>query len=145
MSDPQKTRWCRHHTKSAPVVDGCEIGVDVESLKGRQPGAFYRLPCHDREHEECSKFACPVGGPEWFTDAEIAAQEAEMKAAMAKAVERLRASLGLVTEIRRGTATSGSAPCPCAGCDGTVSWRKAEYNGHVAMRCSRDDCLNFME
>lgn len=39
--------------------------------------------------------------------------------------------------------TSGEMPCPL--CDQPLRYRVAKSNGHLAAKCSREDCLNAME
>jgi len=141
-----RVKWCRHHVKDEPMVDKCAIGVDVESLCGKfgNFGRFYRLPCHDAPHSEITRCVCPVGGPEWFTEEEIAQQDAEIAADMDAVERRINAVSPLCRRIKSGIALSGSDPCPACG-EGEVHWSKSSWNGHVAMRCSTADCINFME
>lgn len=73
-----------------------------------------------------------------------AQQDAEMEAAMQDAVKRINASAPLVARIKKGIVLSGTDPCPACS-DGEVHWSKSSWNGHVAMRCSTPDCINFME
>lgn len=144
MTAPRNLVWCRHHTKPAPLKDGCTLGLDPRAGDdSKEPGGFYRLPCHTDDHLP-NKRTCPKR--DLFTPQELAAQDLEGEAFMKVAVERLNATIPLVAKIKgthRGKSATGTDPCPV--CGKTVRWSHAAYNNHIAMQCETKDCINFME
>lgn len=110
-------------------------------MRGSPPGGWFRLPCHDQWRDGCGiKRSCADYSP--FTVEEVAAQDAEMAAA----VKRIQASESLVARVKRenkGRDARGLDTCPV--CGKPLAWSHAGYNGHVAMKCETEDCIAFME
>jgi len=142
VSDYPRYRWCRHHKKPKPMVDECALGIDLTKHVGKF-GSAYMLPCHDQSKDGIAKDECAHRS--FFTDAEIAEQDAESDRCVAETMRRLNVIAPLVERLRKdGKGRSGTEPCPVCG-DGEVSWRVDSWNGHLAMRCSTTDCIAFME
>lgn len=149
-----RTNWCRHHVRIYVPTLGheCKLGLDIEAMTTAQCGPdnfgrHYMLPCHTGVSENCPKAVCDKRS--LFTDAEVAAQDAESKAHVAEAVRRLKLTLPLVEDIKRRTKTlgadlHGSACCPACR-TGMLNYSCSIYNLHVHARCTTPDCLNFME
>lgn len=149
-----RTNWCRHHKRVYIPHLGheCALGIDIEKLTTDQCGVanfgrHYMLPCHNSTAPDTKKAVCDKCS--LFTEAEIAAEDAEREEWTKKAVARLESTLPLLETIKKLTRESkgdrrGSNPCPACE-NGTVTWACAYFNGHVRMRCSTEDCINFME
>lgn len=144
-----RINWCRHHQKPRPMVDTCACGIDIEALCGEfgEMGRFYRLPCHDASKPDIKKSRCDQA--DFFTKAEVAAQDAEQEEWIKEAERRMLVTVPFVSDLKRRTKAakqnlSGSTACPV--CEtGTVQFRCDIYNLHVAMRCSTIDCICWME
>lgn len=139
----RSTRWCKHHEPGdKPLEHKCTAGVDIAQLV--PPGQFggaYMLPCHDNHHDTIQKAKCPKRLLP--SDEEQAEIDAERERFAEECKRRLLLTLPLVAEVKdRGGV--GESPCPVCE-SGTVAWSVADYNRHVRMRCSTDDCVNFME
>ena len=138
--------WCKHHEQPEPMVHRCKAGVDIDSLVSPGTlGRHYILPCNSDDHPEgapqCKRLDCAWA--EWPTPEEIAAEDAETERFAQECVERLQKTLPMIGRIKKGTALQGREDCPV--CDGTVEWAVASGNKHIRMRCSTEDCINFME
>lgn len=139
----RKIRWCRHHQKPEPMVDTCALGIDLPPIGERGFGGFYKLPCHDAVDAGIKKATCDKCS--LFTDAEVAEQEAEAERDLDQFILRMTTLNPLIESIKAmRLGLAGRRPCPVCG-QGSLSWSVAPTNKHVAMRCSTDDCVAFME
>lgn len=136
-------RWCRFHEKPKPMVDVCGVGVQIVPMGQRGMGGFYKIPCHDLTMDGIEKWECPYR--DFFTDEEVAAQEAESEKHVNEFIRKLELTRPLVERIKNQGISSGSTSCPVCR-NGFIDWSCAvDYNKHVHMRCSTADCIVFME
>lgn len=152
MDDPVPIRVmsCRHRCDEG-IHRKCAIGIDVEALITEQVGPekfgrHYMSPCHDDSHESCHKATCKNYSP--LTAEERKAEDEEREKFVAQFMTRMQLLRPLISKIkartrRFGMSTSDEDECPA--CGGTLSWSCNSYNQHVAMRCSTDGCVNFIE
>lgn len=142
-------RWCRHHRSPSPMEHTCLLGHNPEAGeqdrgKGRPPGGHYRLPCHDATANNCGiKRRCHDYSP--LTDDEIQELDRQIDEDIEQAVRRMNAVAPLVARIKREHRDSASGSEACPACGQNLMWSISGYNHHVRMRCSGDDCINFIE
>lgn len=146
MKSESRTNWCRHHRSPKALEHECALGVDINAILPRKTfGYHYAMPCNTATSDGTPKCVC--GKRDLFTPAEVAQQDADSEASVAEATKRLLATLPLMEEIKnnhRHQDAAGQVDCPVCG-TGKVSYRHAAYNNHVAMRCSTQDCIAFIE
>jgi len=141
--------WCKHHHSPGALKHECALGLDIEAMTTAQVGAeklgrHYMLPCHTSFLDHITKAKCDKRLLP--TQAEIAQHEKENAEMVAEFVKRLEVVEPWVASLKRnhkGQDAAGTDKCPV--CGGTVAYRHAAYNGHVAAKCKTPDCLNFME
>lgn len=129
---------CEHRTGF--VEKQCRAGVVFAELRATlPPDAIPAWPCFWYEgckpNMQCGKFE-PVG-LKVLQDKEVAIQAT---------IARIKLSMPFIASIKqefKGQNFVGTRQCPV--CSKTLSIRHAAYNGHVAVRCETEDCLNFME
>lgn len=145
MTEP-RTNWCRHHESPEPLEHRCAIGIDIAAILPRNTfGHHYAMPCNTATSATVKKCVCDKRS--LFTDAEVAQQDADSDAAVREMTQRLEATLPLIANIKerhRGADAHGFAPCPVCK-TGHVDWRLCGSNNHIAMRCTTQDCIAFME
>lgn len=131
---------CKHYRGTQ---EPCGAGVNLrEHVGGPDFGWASRLPCNASLREGSKGETVPCGLYEEPTPEEIAQDERLMN----EAIERLMATMPLCTTIKyanQGKDATGETLCPV--CGKNLRWTHAGYNGHVAMKCETDDCVNFME
>lgn len=140
-----RTNWCRHHESPEPLEHRCAIGVDIGAILPRNTfGHHYAMPCNTATSPGVKKCACDKRS--LFTDAEVAQQDADSETAVRGATQRLLATLPLIERIKSENSgdASGSETCPVC-VTGTVHWSLCGFNNHIAMRCTTQDCIAFME
>lgn len=138
--------WCRHHERVLPLDHRCKLGIDIATILPRNTfGHHYALPCNTATSADVEKRTCAMR--DLFTAAEIEAQRIEDEQWMRKCEQRLMATLPLVEQIKKQHAGRNAAGWQkCHVCiKGTIEWRLSAYNNHIAMRCSTQDCVAFME
>lgn len=145
MTNEPRINWCRHHSHPEPLEHACALGIDINAILPRKTfGHHYAMPCNTATSDGTPK--CKCDKRDLFTAAEIAQQDADSQAAMDECERYLRATLPLLAQIKdenRGKDATGRSRCPV--CEGHVRWTHAGSNGHVAMRCSTQDCIAFIE
>lgn len=149
----ERTNWCRHHRSPKPLDHECAIGVDIGAILPRNTfGHHYAMPCNTATSENTPKCTCDKR--DLFTAAEVAQQDADSEAAMAEAKKRLLATLPLIERLKKEHAdrhgashrkhnSSGREDCPV--CGSRIAWSLVGFNMHIAMRCSTQDCIAFIE
>ena len=144
--DKEPGVWCRHHERVHPLDHRCKLGIDIATILPRNTfGHHYAMPCNTATSDGVETRTCALR--DLFTPAEIEAQRIEDEQWMRECEQRLRATIPLVEQIKKqyaGRNASGARLCPVCQ-TGTVAWRLSSYNNHIAMRCSTQDCINFME
>lgn len=151
-----KRGTCVHYNGSQH--DACKAGVNYVAAFGPREAWGCRAPCiqeyptHERidgkmtqvwkpwprrGHTEmqCDKRVMP-------TQAEIDADEADLKAHMDKMRVVMNAIRGWRNEKPRGKQTV--IDCP-TGCGGKLHLSQSSYNGHVHGQCTTKDCVRWME
>ena len=146
MAKEPRTNWCRHHSHPKPLEHACALGIDINEILPRKTfGYHYAMPCNTATNDGTPKCVC--GKRDLFTPAEVAQQDADSEAAADECERYLLATLPLMAEIKkgnRGKDATGRSECPVCK-TGRVTWTHAGSNNHVAMRCSTQDCIAFIE
>lgn len=133
------TIFCKHF-RSMMDHETCEAGITYESLKVLP---FDKRPCFMRSGVMCG--GCDKA--EFPTPEEIAAEDAEMEKRFAGTMKARAAIVeflgGPWKEGRPGS--SGVMDCPVCNGDGTLSFSRSGYNGHIHAACRTEDCVSWME
>ena len=110
----------------------CKAGVEYRQFD-RQTG----LPClrDCAGHQECPQ-------RQWLTEAEVAAEVAEIEA-HSKRFMTLLPLIQSIKEEHRGKSWAGVKICPV--CAGRLHLSHASLNGHVHGKCETKDCVSWME
>lgn len=127
-NQPPSRPLCKHFhgIMSKPP---CDKGHDI-SLYVVHDGRMNCWPCTGSTTAK----PCPDYNPP--TPAEIAAEEAENKAAFLRVTKAFNA-------IDNQKGNSGTIKCP--NCGGVLHWMRSSYNGHRHARCQTDGCVSAGE
>lgn len=147
LNRDKERQTCKHYTGQHGGGPCCRAGVNYVNLAASQEdGWALRLPCNAYMIETARKkgvtqATCPKR--ETPTEAELDAEEADIAAAIARH-EKAQGALNEIRRAHKGRSARGTIPCPACG-TGTIDWSIAGYNGHMRVRCSTPDCLNWVE
>jgi hypothetical protein len=120
----------------------CSAGVKFSELM--QPVSDERMkvyPCYFDGHGILPLVTCDKFTPTPVEDI------LERELCVQKSIDRLMVVLPLVSAIKtehKGKSWAGNTECPVCN-TGTLMMSHSAYNGHVACRCTTEDCINFME
>lgn len=138
-----RIKWCKHHSSPGPLEDKCALGIDISKMVQRGTyGAFYKLPCHNQSDKDVVKCSCDK--LEFFTDKEVADQEAEEEKWLEEAERRITIIVPLMQKLKESPGMTGIADCPVCK-TGKINWSCSIRNRHLIMKCSTLECINFME
>lgn len=128
---------CKHF--NGLINNCCDVGVAYNAVKDRTVTPF-GVPClkHRGGNTTCASACYP-------TREEVEAEDAEAAASLGRTLkirEKIREKIVRVTAGARGV--RGEFACPC--CEGgTVRYRVAACNGHIAAACSTPGCARWVE
>lgn len=132
-----KARWCRFYTGIQD--DACQKEVRYDSFnKGSRIGMVHELPClaRNKEAKECKYREFP-------TDAEVEAEDAEMKkhiVGMDKAIQIIKKKH---STYKGEKDYGGTIECPL--CGNRLHYSVSAYNGHIWGQCKTSNCLSWMQ
>lgn len=116
----------------------CKAGINFYEANGGRPGWFPVRPCLASNPALCPRYVEP-------TAEAIAEWEAEREEMFAAALSRLQLVAPLVSALRKDYPDGGGGQAVCPVCAGNLNWSIAESNGHMAMQCETQTCVNFIE
>lgn len=134
-------KFCKHYRAMASN-ETCHVGIAYKSLHHAGTREFHdSCPCFGPQGTgECQSKVYPTAEEMEADDKRIAELFARNATARIAIVE----SLG--GPWKRGTpSASGTIDCPVCGCQKTLRFSRAGYNGHIHAGCSTDGCVRWME
>lgn len=127
---------CKHFTGISNAA--CAVGIRYADVRD-ESSRPYKFPCLKRDG-----LSCP--SQEFPTEAEVAAEVAEIRKAMDRTDKAMRTAKADAESrgLRRGNGGTGSVKCPACE-SGELSYSVSGYNGHMHAACSTDNCVRWME